>query len=109
VKNTKTAFAAVGDNVLSYVGSGSPSRPQYGTLEAKGTMGRGSSPTGTKANRGATMIKEANGPKCTITGVLYKANAAEASATERNVRIMPSAASAESDFWKARKVTGQAY
>lgn len=106
MKNTKTAFPTVGDSVLSYVGSGACTHPQRGKLEAKGTMGRGASPTGTKSDRGATLIHEAMGPKCSIVAKLYQANAAESSATERNVRIMPSAVGV-GDFWKARATTGQ--
>jgi hypothetical protein len=97
-----SSFAAVGDNVLSYVGSGAAHPdPRYTTPEPKGTMGRGKSPTGTKANRSNKMIGEISGPKCCVTATLYKPNASSASATERNVRIMPSAMGRQ-DFWKSR-------
>lgn len=106
MKNTKTSFSTVGDSVLSYVGNGTCKQPLRGSLEAKQTMGRGRSPIGSSAIRGNTQIHEAMGPKCCVVATLYKPNAAESSATERNVRIMPSAVGV-GDFWKARTVTGQ--
>lgn len=106
---TTTSFPTVGDSVLSYVGNGGAAKRSGYTIEMPvNTMGKGSSPTGTTGKRGSTMIHEADGPKCTITGTLYSANSAEASATQRNVRIMPSI-SGVSDFWRARVKAGQRY
>lgn len=106
---TTTSFPTVGDSVLSYVGSGGAAKRSGYTIEMPvKTMGRGSSPTGTTGNKSGKMIHEANGPKCTITGTLYSANAAEASATQRNVKIMPSA-TGSGDFWRARVKAGQQY
>lgn len=97
------SFPVVGDAVLSYVSRGGSARPntKYEKVVAKQTEGRGSSPTGKSAIRGSTMIHEANGPKCHIVSKLYSANAAEASATTRNVRVVPSAVGV-GDFWKKR-------
>jgi hypothetical protein len=107
---TDMSRPTVGDNVLGYVGSGRPSRPSssHTTAVAKATMGRGSSPTGKKTNRGNTQISEANGPKCKIVSKLYEANAADAGLQTRNIRILPSAAGV-TDFQKARVATGQVY
>jgi len=106
---TTTSFPTVGDSVLSYVGTGGAAKRSGYTIEMPvHTMGRGKSPTGTTGKRGSSMISEADGPKCTIVSTLYKANAAEASATARNVTIMPSRAGI-SDFWRARVKTGQRY
>ena len=95
-------FPTVGDSVLSYVARGGCGKPNKGKLVAKGTEGRGKSPTGTMASRSSTKIHEAQGPRCTVKATLYKSNAAEASQTQRNVRIMPSAAGV-GDFWKKRQ------
>lgn len=102
------SFPVVGDSVLSYVGSGGAAKKsKYTTAVPKSTMGRGSSPTGTTGSRSNTKIQEAQGPKCHIVSKLYESNAAESSATQRNVRVMPSAAGV-SDFWKKRQF-GQRY
>lgn len=107
MKTSTSNFPTVGDSVLAYVGTGAACRTSKYTIAVpKQTMGRGSSPTGKKANRSSSLIHEANGPKCTIVATLYKANAASANDTERNVRIMPSATGV-GDFWKARNITGQ--
>jgi len=104
----KTAFPKVGDNILTYVGDGcAHPDPKYTKMMPKGTMGRGSSPTGTTGNRSANMIHEAHGPACCIKATLYKPNAAEASATQRNVKIMPSAVGVN-DFWKSKRTYNQA-
>lgn len=110
MSSTTTSFPTVGDSVLSYVGSACAAKPSNKHVQVvpKGTMGRGKSPTGTMASRSSTKISEADGPRCCVKATLYQANAAEASATTRNVKIMPSA-TGESDFWKARSKTGQRY
>jgi len=94
-------FPAVGDAVLKYVGGGRTSKPR-GKMAAKNTMGRGSSPTGTTGKRPGYKIQEANGPRCYVSATLYRPNAAEASAQQRNVRIVPSA-TGYGDFWKKRQ------
>lgn len=101
--STTTSFPTVGDSVLSYVASGGSGKPSSHTkVVAKQTMGRGKSPIGSAAIRGSSKIQEAQGPRCHVVAKLYKANAAEASAVQRNVRIMPSAAGV-GDFWKKRQ------
>jgi hypothetical protein len=110
MKENNSSFTTVGDSVLSYVGSGKPSKPSKHTIQiARGTEGRGSSPTGKSAVRGSRLIQEANGPKCHIVAKLYESNAAAAAnEQQRQVKIMPSVAGI-SDFWKARSATGQRY
>jgi|SRR6185437_5168685 len=95
-------FPTVGDSVLSYVARNGSGKPNKGKLVAKGTEGRGKSPTGTMAIRGSSKIQEAQGPRCCVKAKLYSANAAQASETQRNVRIVPSAAGV-GDFWKKRQ------
>ena len=98
-------FPQVQDNILDYVGHGTPQPNIRGRMIPKGTQGRGSSPTGTKSNRPNYQIHEANGPRCYIQATLYKSNAADASQQPRSLRIMPSAAGI-SDFWAARTLAG---
>lgn len=107
MSNTNSSFPTVGDSVLSYVGHGACTKPSKGTAVAKQTMGRGSSPTGTKADR-SNKMRESTGPKCHIVAKLYESNAATANDQMRNVRLLPSAAGS-GDFWKARSRTGQRY
>lgn len=99
----KSAFPTVGDNVIAHVmGSSSARSSRYTTTVAKKTQGRGASPTGTTGHRGNTKINNANGPKCHIQTTLYKANAAESSATTRNVKIMSNTID-RSGFWSKRQ------
>jgi|SRR5579862_2670073 len=103
----KSDFGTVGDSPLSYVGSGKPAKKsKYTTPVAKGTMGRGASPTGTMASRSNKKMPESGGPKCTIVATLYKPNAAESSMQLRNTRLMPSKAGV-GDFWQERAKGGQ--
>lgn len=100
-------FNTVGDNPLSFVGTGKPpANSPYTKSVPRNSMGTGASPTGRKVNRANAKMPESGGPKYTIVATLYKPNAAEASATQRNVRIMPSKAGV-GDFWKERSRQGQ--
>lgn len=109
MKNIDENRPVVGDSVLDYVGNGKPCKyGKYTSMTPKGTLGRGSSPTGKKVNRSNIQISEANGPKCHIVSKLYEKNAASSGDQGRNLRIMPSAAGV-SDFQKARALTGQVY
>jgi hypothetical protein len=98
----------VGDSVLAYVSRSGSAKAQRGKMMDTRPMGRGSSPTGTTSHRSSHKIQEANGPKCCIQTTLYKANAAEASMQQRNVRLMPSA-TGTGDFWKERSQFGKVY
>lgn len=100
-------FPTVGDSPLSYVGNGVPQPNVRGRMVPRNKMGTGSSPTGSKVNRTNSLkMQDSDGPRCFVQETLYKANAADASAQPRSLRIMPSAAGV-SDFWKARTVTSQ--
>lgn len=102
----KSEFGTVGHSPLSYVGGGAAHpNMKYTKSVAKGTMGRGSSPTGTMASRSNVKLNEGDGPKCSIQATLYKPNAAEASATERNTYVVPSKAGV-GDFWSERARQG---
>lgn len=98
-------FPTVGDSPLNYVGHGVPQPNARGRLVPRNKMGTGSSPTGRQAVR-MNKLNDGDGPRCYVQETLYKANAAEASATVRSLRVMPSAAGV-SDFWKARSITSQ--
>ena len=99
---SKGSFSVMGTSVPQSVMNVSKGNSKYTTSVPKKTMGRGSSPTGTTGKRGAVKINEANGPKCHIVSTLYKRNAAAASETQRNVRVMPSAIG-NRDFWSKRQ------
>jgi hypothetical protein len=94
--STTTTFEKMGDNIGASVMNMSRGS-RYTMSVAKKTEGRGSSPTGTTGKRSSTVIHEANGPKCHIDQTLYKANAADAGAQGRNVKIMK-AAVGDTDF-----------
>lgn len=99
--NTTTTFEKMGESIPhSVVNLSRPDSP-YTTATAKKTKGRGSSPTGKKSNRGATMIHEANGPQFHISATLYHQNAAEASSVQKNTKLMK-AAVGDRDFWSKR-------
>lgn len=84
---TTTTFEKMGDNIGKSVLNMSRGSRYTMSIDKK-TEGRGSSPTGTTGKRSSTVIHEANGPKCHIDQTLYKANAADAGAQTRNVKIM---------------------
>jgi hypothetical protein len=98
-------FPTMGESIASSVVNMSRGS-RYTTTMVKNGSGKRSQPSGRKANRSASLIHEANGPACTIKATLYAPNAAESSATERNVKIMKSSVG-NRDFWDARARTGQ--
>jgi hypothetical protein len=108
-------FPMMGESVLSHVMcSGSAKPGPYTTSVARKTMGTGKSPTGsTGGSKNHTEIHEANGPACHVQHSLYRANAAEASATQRNVRIVPSVVPRQDrkgsagTFWAKRQYASQ--
>jgi hypothetical protein len=56
---------------------------------------------GTKANKGASLIKNAQGPAPTTFPVLYEQNAACATEGQKNVRLLPRAMG-DGGFWASR-------
>jgi len=103
--STTTTFEKMGDSIPHSVVNLSRSSPYTKTV-SKNTKGRGKSPTGAKANRGATVIHEAHGPQFHISATLYHQNAPEASAVQRNTRLLPTAVG-NRDFWAQRRDFGQ--
>ncbi len=102
-----SAFGAVGESPLSYVGSGkAPANSKYTKKLPKNSMGTGTSPTGEKGVRANKKMPETGGPKCEVVATLYHQNAAEASAQQRNTYLLPSKAGV-GDFWAERSRQGQ--
>lgn len=89
--NTTTTFEKVGDNIVSHALNLSGAPSPYTTRTPIKRGGKSVQVSGTKSNRSATMIHEANGPACKIVATLYKKNAAAASDVTRSIRILPSA------------------
>ena len=102
-------FPTVGPTPLNFVGSGKPQKASKYTMSTpKGTLGRGSSPTGSSGIRGSSLIHNADGPKCHIVATLYKPNASEASMTQKRTYTVPSKAGT-GDFYMERARQGQSY
>lgn len=101
--NYTTTFPKMGDEgIPSSVVNMSGMSSGYTQTAPKHTQGRGASPTGSKKNRGASMIHEANGPACRIVDKISYPNSPESGQTQRNTKIMKSAMGA-GDFWSSRK------
>lgn len=105
---TTTHFEKMGESLVQNVVNLSSERSPYTTTVPRKTQGRGASPTGVKKNKGAYQIREAHGPQFHISATLYAANAAEASTTQRNTRVMR-AAVGDRDFWSARQFGQKTY
>ena len=107
--STTTSFPTMGEEIPHSIMNLSGNRSPYTTTVSKKTMGRGSSPTGKYTYRGQSLINEAHGPRCHIVATLYAPNAAEASATQRNTRILPNVierpdrVGSAVTFWDKRK------
>jgi hypothetical protein len=82
-------------------------RVPYTIPKAKGTMGRGSSPTGVKKNHANVMIHEANGPTFRPVTTRAPQTCPEAGATQRNTRFIPSSVG-NRDFWAGRAASNKA-
>lgn len=101
--NVTSSFPTMGESLFSSVVNLSGKRTSYTKSEARGRSGGADVPgAGTKANRGASLIHEANGPVNKPVAMLYAANAAEAHSTQRNVRLVPSSVG-NRDFWAKRE------
>lgn len=106
---SSSCFPTIGESVLQHVMNVSGQRSPYTKTMAKKTQGRGASPTGRAAVRGRSLISEANGPQFHISAKLYEQNAACASETYANTRLMKVAVPREdrvgsaSDFWTKRQ------
>lgn len=103
-ESTTSSFPKMGDEGIPHsVVNLSGQRSPY-TMPGKG---RGSVSTdkdpgaGTKANRSASLIKEAQGPVCKPQQKISFPNSPEASKIQRNVRTVPSSIG-NRDFWAKR-------
>lgn len=108
-----SAFPKMGDELAEHLINVSGNRSPYTQTIGKKTMGRGASPTGRAKVRGRTMINEAHGPRFHISTTLYRQNAAEASATQRNTVVLPPSIHREDGtgsagtFWDKRRYANQ--
>lgn len=108
---TTTSFPKMGDSLIHNVMNLSGQRSPYTkTMPRKNKAGK--SPIGsTGGTKKHTLIKEANGPRCTVKFTLYANNAADAGKQTRNVRMMPQRMSRPDgtgggNFW-AKRAHGQ--
>lgn len=98
---TRTTFEKVGNNIAATVGNGQSARPQRGKLVQKGnSKGGGMLEAATATHR--ANVQERQGPKFKPQVALYAPNAASASETQRNTRIVPSAVG-NRDFYLKRQ------
>jgi hypothetical protein len=88
---TTTSFPKMGDEGIphSIVNVSAANRGPY--TQGKKTMGRGKSPTGTKANRGGTLKGESAAPTFRPVTTIAYPNAPEAQATQSRTYLVPSA------------------
>lgn len=96
-------FPKMGDEELtSHVVNVSGNRSPYTMpVGRKGPTNDGDPSMGTKQNRSANLIHEANGPRCRTVETISYSNAPESANVQRNMRIMPSKAGIK-DFDNAR-------
>src|SRR3954470_13725707 len=97
---TTTQFPKVGNNIAVNVGRSQSAHPERGILVKKGNSKGGMLEGATAAHK--ANIQERLGAKGAPQAVLYEANAAEASLTQRNVVLMPSALG-NRDFYLRRQ------
>jgi len=105
VNNKSSDFPTMGEDVIKQVCNLSGKPSQYTMSVPRKTMGRGSSPIGSTGGvKSHKEIHEAHGPAFTVKATLYHQNAAEASTTLRNVRIVPTVVgNRDTGFWAKRQ------
>ena len=97
-----THFVKMGeDYVTDHLINASGNRSPYTLPVAKKATTTDQGPLGAKANRSASLIREANGPACTPVARISYPNSPEASQTQRGMRTIPSKAGL-GDFVVAR-------
>jgi len=105
--NETTQFEKVGDDgIISHVVNMSGQRSPY-TIEVprdKGSASGDIQGVGTKSNRSATLIHEANGPACHVQATISYPNAEGVNQTLRNVRLVKP--SGGNNFYGARAEAG---
>ena len=84
--NATSSFPKMGESLIGQIVNISGDRTPYTTQVAK-KSGKNSNPNlGSKANRGRSMIRNANGPACHIVTTISYPNSGEAGKTSRNMR-----------------------
>jgi len=83
-----TTFEKVGDDgITSHVVNISGQRSPYTKPATKEGFGKNDSPPNSaKSNKSATMIHNANGPRCFIAATISYPNSPEASKVQKNVK-----------------------
>lgn len=102
-----TTFEKMGDSFITdHLINVSGNRSPYTMPVAKKSTTSDQGPLGGKANRGAKLIKEANGPACTPVQTINYSNAPEMKNVGRGMRTVPSKAG-NGDFYGAGDSNGQ--
>lgn len=101
--NVTTNFPRMGDEGIPNSVVNLSARPSPYTMpQPRHRSGGADIPgVGTKANRGATEIHNAQGPAPCKFPVIYEQNAAVATEGQRNVRLLPRAMG-DGGFWASR-------
>lgn len=86
--NATSNFPTMGESLLSNVVNLSGQKVPYTTQETKQGFGKsGSNDPANKGNRGRSLIRNANGPRCYIAEkIVYPNEGAEAGKTYRSVK-----------------------
>lgn len=103
-EDVTSQFPTIGEGGYHQVVNLSGEKVPYTIMAPRGRSGGADTPgTGTKANRSAGLIQEANGPRPNTIPLAtrWPANAACATDTYRNVVPVPSAIG-DRDFWSKR-------
>ena len=101
VDRVKTSFEAMGDSgipneIVNMSGNRSPYTQMGGP---RGGAGKSDGPDSSDGIRKSVQIHEAHGPRLAPVTRIYEGNAAEATQSGRNVRLMNRT---EGDFWAKR-------
>jgi len=102
--NVTSNFPKVGDEGIPHSVVNLSARPSPYTMpQPRHRSGGADIPgTGTKANKGATLIHNAQGPAPCTFPKLYEPNAACATEGGKNVRLLPRAMG-DGGFWASRQ------
>jgi hypothetical protein len=85
--NATSSFPTMGESLIGQIVNISGDRTPYTKPMAKKGFGKsGTGDPGRKANRGRSMIRNANGPACHIVTTIAYPNSGEAGKTFRNMK-----------------------
>lgn len=86
--NETSNFPKVGDEgITSHVVNISGQRSPYTKVAGKEGFGKNDNPPNShKSNKGATLIRNANGPACRVVSKISYPNSPESGKTQRNVK-----------------------